>query len=86
MAMTRQQMNDYMLARCEQEIKDEPTVRDRLFNSYRAWVLAVINAGKDQLMSKPTSTQGGNNDQNGGQQQAGSEGEQAGPAPAQPQA
>ena len=54
--MTRQQMNDYLLQSAEQEIRDEPSLADRIFDSYRAWVLSVIKAGKDQLASKPTST------------------------------
>ena len=71
--MTRQQMNDYLIAGAEQEIKDDPTLADRLFMSYRTWVLSVIKAGKDQLASKPTST--------AGKEQGGDGGEPSQPTP-----
>ena len=63
--MTRQQMNDYLLQAAAQEIRDEPTLADRLLASYRAWVLSVIKAGKDQLASKPTSTAKPSNEEQG---------------------
>lgn len=63
---TRQQMNEYLLRRTEQEIQDMPDIDERLFWAYRDWVLELIKAGKDQLASKPTSTQGGEGGQQGG--------------------
>lgn len=75
--MTRQQMNDYLIQRTEQLLKDDPSLEKRIFNDYRAWVLALINNGKDQLMSKPTSDSKGVNGSEAGEAGA-AESEQGG--------
>lgn len=78
--MTRQQMNEYLIQMCEHEIQDDPALTERLFWDYRAWVLSLIDAGKDQLMSKKVSSAGGNGEegQQGGEQGAGPQEQQGG--------
>ena len=75
--LTRQQMNDYLIQATEKDLQDRPEMKDRLFWDFRAWVLELINAGKQQLMGKPTSEQkaAGEGEAHGGSPSANTAGE-----------
>ena len=74
--MTNQQMNEYLIQMCEHDIQDDPSLHERLFWDYRAWVLSLIDAGKDQLMSKKVSDSG--SEAGGGGSRSAEQGQQGG--------
>ena len=74
--MTNQQMNGYLIQMCEHDIQDDPSLHERLFWDYRAWVLSLIDAGKDQLMSKKVSDSGSEAGGGKGGEQSSQQGQQ----------